>query len=150
VEQRISIATLAAQDLDALTGFYERLGWRAGFRNEEVTFFQLNGVVLGLWHRDHFAAAVGVPPETLRPGGMALGHNVRTREEVDHVLAAAERAGARIVQAPHDAEWGGRSGHFRRSRGPSVGGRMEPRVANRPGRRRAAGVDLRDATIILK
>lgn len=112
MEQRISIATLAAQDLAALSAFYERLGWRPGFRNEEVTFFQLNGIVLGLWRLDRFADELGMPARGLAAGGTALGHNVRTREEVDRVLEAARAAGARVVQPARDAEWGGRSGHF--------------------------------------
>ncbi len=112
MEQRLSIATLAAADLPRLTWFYERLGWTVGFQNESVAFFQLNGVVLGLWRRDEFARELGVAQESLRPGGTALGHNVRTRAEVDLVLEAACSAGARIVQPAKDAVWGGRSGHF--------------------------------------
>lgn len=113
MEQRISIVTLAAADLPAQSAFYERLGWQRGFGNDEVTFFQMNGFILSLWRRDHFAKELGVAPDTLRPGGTALGHNVRTRAEVDTTLEAAERAGATLAQPASDAAWGGRSGHFR-------------------------------------
>lgn len=113
MEQRISIATLAATDVARLAAFYERLGWQSGFRNDEVAFFQLNGIVLGLWQREAFATELGIDPDALRPGGTALGHNVRTREAVDEVLAAAAQAGADIAQPAKDAPWGGRSGHFR-------------------------------------
>lgn len=112
MEPRISLVTLAAHDPDALAAFYGRLGWTPGFRNDEVAFIQLNGVILALWRRDRFARELGVPPERLRPGGTALAHNVRTREEVDHLLEAARQAGATVVQPARDAEWGGRSGHF--------------------------------------
>lgn len=112
MEQRISIATLAAGDLPVLTRFYERLGWEPGFQNDEVAFFQLNGLVLALWRRDHFARELGVEPEALAPGGTALGQNVRAREEVDALLEKARQAGATIRQPAKDMEWGGRSGYF--------------------------------------
>jgi uncharacterized protein len=41
-----------------------------------------------------------------------LGHNVRTREEVDAVITQAEHAGARIVKRPAATFWGGYAGYF--------------------------------------
>lgn len=112
LEQRLSLVTLAATDLPALTAFYEKMGWKAGFRNEEVTFFQLNGVVLSLWRRDRFAHETGVPEDRLGPGGTEIAYNVRARPEVDDVMRAAVAAGGRVVAPARDAVWGGHSGHF--------------------------------------
>ena len=42
----------------------------------------------------------------------AIAHNVRTKDEVDSVIAEAVAAGAAVVKPAHDANWGGRSGYF--------------------------------------
>ena len=115
VEQRVSLVTLGVADLEASTRFYrEALGWTpASIGGGEVTFFALNGVVLGLYPAASLAEDAGV---ALESGGgfsrMALAHNVRDRDAVDRVLAAVEAAGARLVKPAADAEWGGRSGYF--------------------------------------
>ena len=44
--------------------------------------------------------------------GITLAHNVRTRDEVDRVLAQAQNAGARIERPAADTFWGGYSGIF--------------------------------------
>lgn len=81
--------------------------------NGPVTFFALNGVVLGLYPVAALAVDAGAD---LEAGGglsrMALAHNVRDRKDVDRVLARVEEAGARLVRPAADAEWGGRSGYF--------------------------------------
>lgn len=140
MEQRLSIVTLAARDIASLASFYERLGWSAGFRNDEVAFFQMNGLVLALWRRDAFARELGVMPETLAPGGTALGHNVRAREDVDAALERARGAGATIRAPARDAEWGGRSGHFADPEGFLWEVAVEPGVAHLGARRDAHGV----------
>ena len=43
---------------------------------------------------------------------MVLAHNVRSREEVDRVLAEALAAGARAGRPAADTFWGGYSGYF--------------------------------------
>jgi uncharacterized glyoxalase superfamily protein PhnB len=43
---------------------------------------------------------------------MCLAHNVRSREEVDAVMAEAARAGATLVKAAQDTFYGGYSGYF--------------------------------------
>jgi catechol 2,3-dioxygenase-like lactoylglutathione lyase family enzyme len=103
VEQRISLVTLGVKDLAKARAFYEALGWRNPQQHDdEVAFFQAGGMVFGLW------AALGGHGAP----GVELAHNVRAPEEVDAVLAAAERAGATIVRPPARAEWGGYTGAF--------------------------------------
>lgn len=113
MEQRLSLVTLAVEDLERAAAFYgDGLGWELGFSNEEVSFFQLNGVVLSLFRRDRFAEELGVPEDELQPGGTALAYNVRIKEEVDEVVALARGAGGRVLIEPREAEWGGYSGYF--------------------------------------
>lgn len=110
MDQRASLITLAAEDVAASQAFYERLGWKAGFSNEEVVFFQANGFVIGLYDRAAFAREVGA--QDFAPGGFALAYNVRGRDEVDEVLEEVRGAGAKIVKEAVDRPWGGRSGYF--------------------------------------
>jgi uncharacterized glyoxalase superfamily protein PhnB len=44
--------------------------------------------------------------------GVALAHNVRSKPEVEAVLAAAVRAGATLKKPAQDVFWGGYSGYF--------------------------------------
>jgi len=103
MEQRISLVTLGVDDLSRARSFYEAMGWRASQQpDDEICFFQAGGMVFGLWTKlgGHGAA------------GIELAHNVRTPEEVEKVLAEAERAGGTIVRAATKADWGGYTGAF--------------------------------------
>src|ERR1041385_1374814 len=103
VEPRISLVTLGVSDLARSRSFYEAMGWSGARQpDEEICFFQAGGMVLGLWTA---LGGHGAP-------GIELAHNVRTPEEVDNVLAQAERAGGTIVRPGATAEWGGVSGAF--------------------------------------
>jgi uncharacterized glyoxalase superfamily protein PhnB len=67
--------------------------------------------VLALWGRDQLAEDSGVE-DSGGWGGVTLAHNVRSPEEVDAVLAEAERAGATITHPAAPTFWGGHSGGF--------------------------------------
>jgi uncharacterized glyoxalase superfamily protein PhnB len=54
----------------------------------------------------------GRPPAIAGATDLTLGHNVRTREEVDTVMQQATRAGATIVKAAGPTFWGGYAGYF--------------------------------------
>lgn len=112
MEQRLSLVTLGVEDVERARRFYEALGWRAGFSNEEVTFFQLGGMVLSLWDRAAMAKDMRREGTPRGPGDVCLAHNVRSREAVDAVMADAVAAGATLLRPAHDTEWGGRSGYF--------------------------------------
>lgn len=111
MEQRLSLVTLGVADLARARTFYERLGWR-GQEVEETVFFQAGGIGLVLWGRDKVAADAGVQDTNADGfGGIALAHNVRSAAEVDELLNAAERAGARITQPARETPFG-RAGTF--------------------------------------
>jgi len=112
MEQRLSVVTLGVADLERARRFYEGLGWKRGNRHESVVFFQLNGMVLSLFSREALAEDTQVPAAGSGFGGIVLAYNARGREDVDAVLAEAERAGARILKPAQDAFWGGYSGCF--------------------------------------
>ena len=114
MEQRISLITLGVQDLEKSTAFFERLGWRRSAKAAEgVSFFQCGGLAFSLFPLGELAKDARVPAERSGFGGFSLAHNVRSRAEVDAVLAEAERAGAEIVRPAGEAFWGGYTGYFR-------------------------------------
>ncbi len=112
MEQRVSLVTLGVADVARARAFYEALGWVASDRSQDdVTFFQTGGMVVGLWSRDELAADSGTE-DTGGWGGVTLAHNVRSPEEVDAVLVEAEAAGATIPRRGAETFWGGYSGVF--------------------------------------
>ena len=113
MEQRVSVVTLGVADLDRSLSFYEALGWRRGNTDAGVVFFQLPGAVLALYSRTALAEEAGVLPATGTGfGGITLACNVRSKAEVDAVMAEAETAGATILKPAGDMFWGGYSGYF--------------------------------------
>ena len=118
MEPRISIITLGVSDLERSTLFY-----RDGFGfpvhdagGDEITFFEMNGIMLALYSRDDLAEDIGHPEHKGTPQpqmhGFTIAHNVDSREAVDAVLAEAAGAGARIVKPAADTFWGGYGGYF--------------------------------------
>ena len=113
MEQRVSLITLGVTDLARARRFYEQLGWR-GQEVEQTVFFQAGGMVLVLWDTDRLAEDSGIEPRRGDGfGGIALAHNVRSREQVDAVVAEAEAAGATITRRPAETFYGGYAGCFR-------------------------------------
>jgi uncharacterized glyoxalase superfamily protein PhnB len=113
MEQRVTLITLGVADLGRAVAFYrDGLGWvpSASSQEGEVAFFQLNGCVLALWWR-HLLARDARVADAGGWGGIALAQNQRSREEVDATVARAVAAGASLLKAPEETEWGGYSGY---------------------------------------
>lgn len=112
MEQRLSLVTLGVADLSRARAFYEALGWITGASPaDDVVFFQAGGMILALWSREQLAED-SVVEDSGGWGGVTLAHNVRSPEEVDAVIAEAERAGATIGRPGAATFWGGYSGVF--------------------------------------
>lgn len=112
MEQRISIVTIAVAELDRAVAFYEAMGLRRhpGI-TQGVAFFQMGGVILGLFPRRDAEADAGVSFGR-EPSAVYLAYNTRSEGEVDAVLAQAAAAGGRIVKPAQRAFWGGWYGYF--------------------------------------
>lgn len=113
MEQSVSLITLGVSDYARAKSFYEALGWTATLEIEETAFFQANGVVVVLWARDKLAADSGIADAGAAWGGIALAHNVASREEVDRVIEQARANGASVTRAPSETFYGGYAGVFR-------------------------------------
>jgi predicted lactoylglutathione lyase len=111
MEQRVSLITLGGADLARARRFYGALGWR-GQEVEETVFFQAGGLGVVLWGQDKLAEDAGVAPAGPGFRSTSLAQNVRSRAEVDQVVAAARQAGARVTRPPAETFYGGYAGYF--------------------------------------
>ncbi len=113
MEQRLSIVTLGVTDLKRSKDFFERLGWKpSSASSSDIVFFQAGSMALALFPWHELAKDANVPESGDGFRRISFAYNVRTRNEVDSVLAEARSAGARIVKPAQEAFWGGYSGYF--------------------------------------
>jgi hypothetical protein len=120
MKPRISVLTLGVDDLERALSFYrDGLGLPSQgivgreFEHGSVAFFDLQGGVrLALFARDDIAHDAGIGRSSRSPTEFTIGHNVRAQRDVDALMAAAERAGARIVKRAGPTFWGGYAGYF--------------------------------------
>nr|WP_196792265.1 VOC family protein [Motilibacter deserti] len=124
----MSLVTLGVRDLARAKRFYAALGWR-GQEVQETVFFQAGGIAVVLWSRAALAADAGLAPSDPADeagsssnsrsgdagyafGGIVLAHNVRSRAEVDEILARAGSAGGTVVKPAEETFYGGYAGVF--------------------------------------
>lgn len=114
MQQRLTIVGLGVADLNIATTFYENaFGWKkTEASNENITFFQLNGILLSLYPRDKLAEDAGVSHEGSGFKGFTMAYNTRSKEEVDRFIEELEAKGARIVKRPEEVFWGGYSSYI--------------------------------------
>lgn len=117
MKARISLVTLTVDDLERSLKFYrDGLGFATKgivgteFEHGAVVFFDLEGgLKMALWPRASLSHDTGLPNVAQ---SSTLGHNVRSREEVDAVMQQAQKAGGVIVKAAQETFWGGYAGYF--------------------------------------
>lgn len=123
---RIHVITLGVSDLERALGFYrDGLGWPTrgivgtqypdtpdSAPGATVMFTLEDGLVLSLYPRSALAKDAGVDVPQTAGSDMSIGHIVGGREDVDRILEAAARAGARIIGRAHTRPWGIYSGYF--------------------------------------
>jgi len=102
MQQYVSVITLGVDDLDRSKRFYvDGFGWTPAFENEEIVFYQLNGLVLGTFLQPSLEVDMN-RGGLLRRGAFSLAHNVRTRDEVAPLIDRLAEAGGTILR-PADA-----------------------------------------------
>lgn len=118
MQQRLSIITLGVHDLIRARQFYEKgLQWKvAEASNEDIVFFQLNGIALALYPWEKLAedTTLGSIKDTneIAFRGTTLAYNVSDKPTVLSILSKAEQAGGKIIKPAQDVFWGGFSGYF--------------------------------------
>lgn len=117
---RIKVITLAVSDLHRSLAFYrDGMGLPtkgitgAEFEDGAVAFFNMNDdLILALYPRTALAKDAKVSVDPPSSTAFSLGHIVKSKQEVDLLMAQAQKAGAKITDPAHDRFWGGYSGYF--------------------------------------
>lgn len=110
--QRVTLITLGVHDLPRARAFYAALGWSPAEEADGISFYQMNGLVLGLFGLQALAADQGRPDASLGTGAMTLAQNFSTEAEVDTAFELAMSAGATALKRPEKVFWGGYSGYY--------------------------------------
>lgn len=109
--QSVSVITLPVAVMAKATRFYEQgFGWSPVFTMDDIRFYQLNGLVLALWGPKELAEDAGLDAMP-RPGGMALAHNVHSRDEVAPLMDRLVAAGGKLTRSADAPPHGGLRGY---------------------------------------
>ena len=116
----VHVLTLGVADLERSLAFYRELGFESEgvigteFPGGTAAMFELEGgLILALYGRKDLERDANATFDAPGRGELSIGHLVRSREEVDAVLALAQAAGATLTEEPYDRPWGIYSGYFR-------------------------------------
>lgn len=120
MKPRITMLTLGVDDLERAVAFYrDSLGFATDgivgqeFEHGAVAFFELQvGLKLALFPRTSLAHDAGIAASGPSPTEFSIGHNVRSKDEVDAIMKQAGDGGARIVKPARETFWGGYAGYF--------------------------------------
>lgn len=114
MEQRLTIVGLGVNNLKESSQFYEeKFGWKKmKSSNDEITFFQLNGILLSLYPKEKLAEDATVNSEGHGFKGFTLAFNTRTKEEVDELVESLAAKGVKIIKKPEEVFWGGYSSYI--------------------------------------
>jgi uncharacterized protein len=115
MRQKFNLITLGVDNFEKAIDFYERgLGWKkSSASQEDIAFFQLGGIVLGLYPRKLLAKDATVTEKGSGFSGITISYNAKSEQEVDEVLKEVEGLGATIIKPAQKVFWGGYSGYFK-------------------------------------
>jgi len=114
MQPRLTILWLWVNDLEKANHFYEHIfGWKkTDASNENISFFQLNWVLLSLYSREALAEDATVPHEWSGFKWFTLAHNMRSKQEVDDLIEELRSKWVQIVKEPQEVFWGGYSSYI--------------------------------------
>jgi catechol 2,3-dioxygenase-like lactoylglutathione lyase family enzyme len=112
MQQQISVITLGTGDLSRSRRFYvDGFGWTPVFENDEIIFYQMNGLVLGTFDRSALEQDMN-RRGLLAPGAFALAHNVAARDDVEPVMRRLLAAGGHLLRGADAPPHGGYRGYI--------------------------------------
>lgn len=112
MQQQISVVTLATEDLERSKRFYvEGFGWKPVFENEEIAFYQMNGLVLATWLQSKLADDMH-RDDLRKPGAFALAHNVPSIMAVQDLMAKLAANGGSTLRDADAPLHGGFRGYI--------------------------------------
>jgi catechol 2,3-dioxygenase-like lactoylglutathione lyase family enzyme len=109
--QQVSVITLGTLDLARSRRFYcEGFGWAPVFQNDEIVFYQMNGLVLGTYLRAALEIDMNRPAAAMT-GAFALAHNVPRQQDVVPLMEALVAAGGAVLRPADAPSHGGFRGY---------------------------------------
>lgn len=114
MEQRITFITLGVNNLETSIDFYEnKFGWqRSEMSNDNIVFFELNGISLALYSANELAKDATIEPEGNGFKGFTISYNSTSEEEVNTIVKELKDKGVTIVKEPQKVFWGGYSSYI--------------------------------------
>jgi catechol 2,3-dioxygenase-like lactoylglutathione lyase family enzyme len=108
MEQRLSVLTIGANDLQAMRKFYEEnFGWKPVAVNKDIVFYKMNGFLFSIGERRELADFIGITPEGSGFRSFTFGYNVPTEEEVRTLYKQLKDKGVKILKEPTEPPFGG-------------------------------------------
>ena len=114
MEQRMTFITLGVKDLNQSIDFYEiKFGWtRSELSNENIIFYELNGIHLALYDREKLAKDATVDPSGSGFRSFTMAYNARSEKEVDDLIEHLRKQGVQVIKEPQKVFWGGYSSYI--------------------------------------
>jgi uncharacterized protein len=106
IEQRLSVLTIAADDVAAMKAFYkETLGWKTVAENDDIAFFKLNGFLLSICDKKMLTEFIGMSGDGSGFRRVTFGYNVASEEEVMQLFEQLKDK-VTVLKAPTAAPFG--------------------------------------------
>lgn len=120
MKPRFSLITLGVDNLEKAFEFYHKgLGLPSKgiigteFERGETVLFDLqHGMKLALYSRENLAWDAEIGKDAPSATEFSIGYAVRSKKEVDSIMALAKKAGAKIAKPAQKTFWGGYGGYF--------------------------------------
>jgi uncharacterized protein len=114
MDQRLSFITLGVEDLAGMSRFYkEKFGWISLKEMDGISFFLLNGLVLGLFPTTELAKDIGIDATGSGFKHFSLAINFNSEDDVNRTFQELKSRGVEIVKMPEKVFWGGYSGYVK-------------------------------------
>lgn len=111
MQQQISVITLGVSSMVRSRRFYVNgFGWAPIFENEEIVFYQMNGLMLGTWLNPGLDNDMSRRSERV-PCAFALGHNVSHQTDVEPAMQRLIKAGGMLLREAGAPPHGGFRGY---------------------------------------
>lgn len=109
MKSRLSFITLGVKDLKTSADFYEnKFGWtRSSMSNDNIIFYQLDGIVLSIYEWNKLAEDATVDSSGNGFKGFTLSYLTRSEKEVNELADELRKKGVKIIKEPQKGFWGG-------------------------------------------
>src|SRR5688572_24215871 len=113
MKQQLHFITLGVNNLETMKKWYQNtFGWKLMKDNGGITFFKLNGFILGLFPAAELAEDIGIEQNGQGFKRFSLAINFQSEKEVDEAFNTLTKKGAVAIKAPQKVFWGGYSGYI--------------------------------------